>query len=123
MGSISLVRGWECQYLMGMALRYSPTQWRRLGRVDTYRVLGKTKADILSSRTPRSSSRDYGQFLKGKDCTLYSRIKPRGETTARANFDYGRFERKEFASNRARYHRTGPAFNRFTTSSSNYGHF
>eukprot|EP00090_Calanus_glacialis_P000634 TRINITY_DN10413_c0_g1_i2.p1 TRINITY_DN10413_c0_g1~~TRINITY_DN10413_c0_g1_i2.p1 ORF type:complete len:107 (+),score=15.30 TRINITY_DN10413_c0_g1_i2:59-379(+) len=106
-----------------MALRYSHTQWRRLGRVDTYRVLGKTKAEILDSRTPRSSSREYGQFIKGKDLKPYSRIKPREEKSLKTNNNYGQLERKEFASSRARYHRTGPAFNRFITSSADYGHF
>ena len=38
--------------------------------MDTYRVLGKTKDEILKSKTPRSSSRDYGQFIKGKDLNL-----------------------------------------------------
>merc|ERR1711915_1028308 len=46
-----------------------------------------------------------------------------GGRTSSANYNHSQFERKQFASNRARYHRTGPAFNRFTTSSSAYGHF
>merc|ERR1712098_721753 len=68
-------------------------------------------------------ARIMDSFLKGRDFRPYSKTKPRGGKTATANFDYGQFERREFASNRARYHRTGPAFNRFTTSSSQYGHF
>merc|ERR1711970_35796 len=118
-------QSWSCQYLSIMALRYSPTQWVRLGlvQVDTYRVVGRTREEIVQSRVGRSSSRDYGDF--SRDTHHYNRMNQKmKKPTTSTKSNYAQFiKNQNFASRRAMYHRTGPVLSRFTTTSSQYGHY
>merc|ERR1711936_240373 len=129
MGSCLQLENWVCQDIQLMALRYSPTQWVLPGRVDTYRVVGRTRDEIQHSRVGRRTSREYGRFYKDTEYTAstkpYSRIKQniKKPTTTTNSNSARNIRNQNFSSRRAMYHRTGPGLNSFTTTSSQYGHY